>query len=64
EDGAVLARGATDHMGEGLRVGDYAALVALLNEGMAMVARDVAVAMGGLVATAPPDGGPGGDTRQ
>lgn len=47
-DETVLARGDTEHVQEGWTVGDYAALVALLDEGLAVVARDVAVAMGGL----------------
>lgn len=40
-DGAVLARGATAYRQEGWRVGDYAALVILLEEGLSGVARDV-----------------------
>lgn len=62
-DGAVLARGATDYREEGWRAGDYAALVALLDEGLAVVARDVAVALEALVAGAPVDERPGADAR-
>lgn len=47
-DETVLARGDTEHVEEGWTVGDYAALVALLDAGLAVVTRDVAVAMGGL----------------
>jgi uncharacterized lipoprotein YmbA len=41
-DGSVLARGATDYREPGWRAGDYAALVALLDAGLRVVARDVA----------------------
>lgn len=64
QDGTVLARGATDYREEGWRVGDYAALVALLDEGLAVVSRDVAVALGELAGGAPADAGPGGDSRE
>jgi uncharacterized lipoprotein YmbA len=40
-DGVVLARGATAYRQEGWRIGDYAALVTLLEEGLSGVARDV-----------------------
>jgi uncharacterized lipoprotein YmbA len=40
-DGLVLARGATAYRQDGWRIGDYAALVLLLEEGLAGVARDV-----------------------
>jgi uncharacterized lipoprotein YmbA len=40
-DGAVLARGGTDHQRPGWRVTDYAGLVALLEAGLAEVADDV-----------------------
>lgn len=55
QEGTVLARGATEHREEGWVAGDYAALVALLDEGLAVLARDLAMAMGGLAA-----GGAGG----
>jgi uncharacterized lipoprotein YmbA len=50
-DETVLARGVTDHREPGWPVGDYAALVALLNQGLAVLAHDVATAMGRLAAT-------------
>jgi uncharacterized lipoprotein YmbA len=58
QDGAVLVRGVTDHREEGWRLGDYAALVALLDEGLAVVSRDVAVALEALVAGEPGDSRP------
>lgn len=64
QDETVLARGATDYRVEGWRVGDYAALVALLDGGLAVLARDVAVAIGGLAAGGPADAAPTGDSRQ
>jgi hypothetical protein len=41
-DGAVIARGETDHRENGWRVGDYSALVVLLDKGLLGLARDVA----------------------
>jgi uncharacterized lipoprotein YmbA len=41
-DGSVFARGSTDYREPGWRAGDYAGLVALLDAGLRMVARDVA----------------------
>lgn len=64
QDGTVLARGSTDHREEGWSVGDYAALVALLDEGLAVLTREVAVAMGALAARGSADAGPGGDSGQ
>lgn len=49
-DEAVLFRGTTEHRGNGWSVGDYAGLVALLNQGLAVLAHDVASALGGLAA--------------
>jgi uncharacterized lipoprotein YmbA len=49
-DETVLARGSTEHWGKGWSVGDYAGLVALLNHGLAVLAYDVAAAIGGLAA--------------
>ena len=49
-DGAVLARGATDHRAGGWRVGDYAGLVSLLDNGLNVLARD----LGSCVATLGP----------
>jgi uncharacterized protein len=48
QDETVLARGVTEYREDGWRVGDYAALVALLNRGLAVLAREVASAIGGL----------------
>jgi uncharacterized lipoprotein YmbA len=53
QDETVLAQGLTEHRQDGWRVGDYAALVAMLNQGLAMLARDLALAVGGLAAAAP-----------
>jgi uncharacterized lipoprotein YmbA len=47
-DETVLARGVTEHTENGWSVGDYAGLVALLNQGLAVLAYDVAAAIGGL----------------
>jgi uncharacterized lipoprotein YmbA len=52
QDGTVLTRGATEFRDHGWRVGDYAVLVALLDQGLVMVARDVAAALGVVVAAA------------
>ena len=41
QDGAVLARGGTDYRESGWRVGDYPALVTLLNQGLDRMARDI-----------------------
>jgi uncharacterized protein len=49
-DETVLARGETEYREDGWPVGDYAALVALLNQGLAVLAHDVATAMGRLAA--------------
>jgi uncharacterized protein len=60
QDGAVLVRGATEHREEGWVVGDYAALVALLDQGVVVLARDLAVAMGALAAGGPGEAGGAG----
>lgn len=44
-DGALMARGETDRRGNGWRAGDYSALVALLDEGLAGLARDLATCL-------------------
>jgi uncharacterized protein len=49
-DETVLARGLTEHRESGWSVGDYAGLVALLNRGLAVLAHEVAAAIGGLEA--------------
>jgi hypothetical protein len=48
EDGAVLARGVTDHRQGGWRVGDYAGLVTLLDAGLGVLADDLIAAMAAL----------------
>jgi uncharacterized lipoprotein YmbA len=53
-DGAVLARGSTDYRQPGWRVGDYAGLVAMLDRGVATLARDLTATLGGLASPAPP----------
>lgn len=62
QDGTVLARGDTEHREEGWRVGDYAALVALLDEGLAVLTREVAVAIGGLATGGAADAASRGDS--
>lgn len=52
-DDAVLARGSTDFRQQAWRVGDYAALVTLLDEGLSAVARDVAACVQRLTAAMP-----------
>jgi uncharacterized lipoprotein YmbA len=44
-DGALIARGETDHRETGWRVGDYAALVTLLDKGLSGLARDLATCL-------------------
>jgi uncharacterized lipoprotein YmbA len=53
-DGAVLARGGSDYRMEGWRVGDYAALVTMLEEGLSGIARDVVSCIQRLAAAAQP----------
>jgi uncharacterized protein len=53
QDETVLTRGTTDFREDTWRVGDYAALVALLDRGLVVLARDLTVALGGLVAAGP-----------
>jgi uncharacterized protein len=55
-DETVLARGSTEHRGNGWSVGDYGGLVALLDQGLAVLAHDVATAIGGLAAAGPAAG--------
>lgn len=49
-DETVLARGLTEHWENGWSVGDYGELVAMLNQGLAVLAHEVAAAIGGLAA--------------
>jgi uncharacterized lipoprotein YmbA len=58
QDGAVLARGGTDYRAGGWRVGDYAALVALLDGGLNHMASDIVACMARLDAAAPAVGAP------
>jgi uncharacterized lipoprotein YmbA len=57
-DETVLVRGATEYKEESWRAGDYASLVALLDRGLAVLAREVAVAIGGLAGGGAADAGP------
>jgi uncharacterized lipoprotein YmbA len=50
QDETVLARGLTEYREDGWSVGDYAALVALLDQGLVVLARDVASAIESLAA--------------
>ena len=50
EDGAILARGTTDHRASGWMVGDYAGLVTSLDRGLNGLAGDVANCVGRLAA--------------
>jgi uncharacterized lipoprotein YmbA len=52
-DETVLARGESEHREDGWSVGDFADLVALLDRGLVMVTRDLAAAIGHLVAADP-----------
>lgn len=58
-DGAVLARGGTEYRRQGWRVGDYAALVTMLEEGLSVVARDVVSCVQQVTAAMPPAAGAG-----
>lgn len=53
QDETVLTRGITEFREDGWRVGDYAALVALMDRGLVVLARDVTAALGGVVAAGP-----------
>src|SRR5690606_6137594 len=54
EDERVMARGNAEHREEDWTVGDYAGLVALLDQGLAVVAREVALALGALAGASAP----------
>jgi len=47
-DGELIASGTTDYQRQGWRVGDYAGLVTLLEEGLGVIADDLAVVLAGL----------------
>jgi uncharacterized lipoprotein YmbA len=57
DDGAVLARGSTDYRERGWAVGDYAALVKLLDEALRNVSVDVMTCIGRLSPVSPPSAG-------
>jgi uncharacterized protein len=50
QDETVLTRGTTEHREGGWSAGDYAALVALMDRALVVLARDLAAAIGGVVA--------------
>jgi uncharacterized protein len=52
-DETVLVRGESEHREDGWTVGDFADLVALLDQGLVLVSREMAAAMAGLVAAGP-----------
>jgi uncharacterized lipoprotein YmbA len=54
QDGVLLARGGTDYRAGGWRVGDYAALVRLLDGGLNRMAADVAACVARVGAAVPP----------
>ena len=54
EDGAVLARGSTDYRQRGWEVGDYGALVKLLDAGLLGVSNDVITCIARLPTVAAP----------
>jgi uncharacterized lipoprotein YmbA len=53
QDGAVVARGGTDYRAGGWRVGDYAALVTLLDGGLDHMASDIVACMARTPVAAP-----------
>ena len=53
-DGALIARGETDYRESGWHMGNYAALVALLDQGLVRVARDLAMCIAQAGPTLPP----------
>ncbi len=59
KDGVVLARGTTDYRRPGWRVGDYGALVSLLDGGLDQLAGDLTAGVIRLVASRPPPSTPG-----
>jgi hypothetical protein len=54
-DGALIARGTTDHRATDWVVGDYGALVSLLDQGLVVLARDLVACLGSLGPPAPVD---------
>lgn len=48
QDGALLARGVTDHRERGWRVGDYAGLVSMLDQGLNALAHDLVACLASL----------------
>lgn len=57
-DGAVLARGSTDYRERGWQVGDYSALVKLLDAGLQEISNDVVTCIGRLPGVGPVAVGP------
>lgn len=54
-DGALLARGTTDHRAVDWVVGEYGALVSLLDQGLVVLARDIVACLGSLGPPVPAD---------
>ena len=54
-DGALVARGTTDHRAADWVVGDYGALVSLLDQGLVVLARDLVACLGSLGPPVPAD---------
>lgn len=54
-DGAMVARGLTDHRVTDWRIEDYAGLVARLDQGLVVLARDVVACLARLGPVVPPD---------
>ncbi len=52
-DGVVVMRGATEHRKSGWRVGDYAGLVTLLDEGLRVLAEELAAGVAGVPVASP-----------
>jgi uncharacterized protein len=63
QEGVVLARGETDHRQHGWTVGDYAGLVALLEDGLGVIADDLVSCLGRLRSASPGPGVVSGDGR-
>jgi uncharacterized protein len=54
QDEVVLRRGTTEFREGGWQVGDYAALVAMMDQGLVVVARDITAALGSVAASGSP----------
>lgn len=53
QDETILLRGTTEFREGGWRVGDYGALVTMMDRGLVALARDLTAALGGVVAAGP-----------